>query len=115
MIASRSHSFGTLPAVNSVVHAQGCGYVTCGACSGEGAIPVAPGTAASTASSASGGAAAGEGAKIPLISQTSNGPVMVAGERCGSCSGTGKVMCIACLCTGKKVAREHDIRLDPFF
>lgn len=40
---------------------------------------------------------------------------MVAGERCGSCSGTGKVMCIACLCTGKKVAREHDIRLDPFF
>lgn len=35
-------------------------------------------------------------------------------ERCGSCSGTGKVMCTACLCTGKKVAREHDPRLDPF-
>ncbi|EIE18921.1 hypothetical protein COCSUDRAFT_6492, partial [Coccomyxa subellipsoidea C-169] len=50
----------------------------------------------------------------PLIGKTSNGPMTVAGERCGSCSGTGKVMCIACLCTGKKVAREHDIRLDPF-
>ena len=35
-------------------------------------------------------------------------------ERCGSCSGTGKVMCTACLCTGKQVAREHDPRLDPF-
>ncbi|CAL8463937.1 g3472 [Coccomyxa elongata] len=103
-----------LQAKTRCVYCEGCGYVTCGACSGEGAIPVAPGTASSTASSTSDGAAA-EGAKIPLISQTSSGPVMVAGERCGSCSGTGKVMCIACLCTGKKVAREHDIRLDPFF
>lgn len=37
----------------------------------------------------------------PLISQSGTGPVSVGSERCGSCSGTGKVMCIACLCTGK--------------
>lgn len=35
--------------------------------------------------------------------------------RCATCSGTGKVMCTGCLCTGKKVAHEHDPRLDPFF
>ena len=36
---------------------------------------------------------------------------------CSACcvAGTGKVACVGCLCTGKKVAREHDIRLDPFF
>ena len=38
-----------------------------------------------------------------------------ASERCATCSGTGKVMCTGCLCTGKKVAHEHDPRLDPFF
>lgn len=35
--------------------------------------------------------------------------------KCATCSGTGKVMCTGCLCTGKKVAHEHDPRLDPFF
>ena len=84
--------------------------MACGACSGEGAL-----TAAGFNASSATGTSATEGAKTPLIGKTSNGPMTVAGERCGSCSGTGKVMCIACLCTGKKVAREHDIRLDPFF
>lgn len=37
-----------------------------------------------------------------------------AAGACASCSGTGKVACIGCLCTGKKVARETDQRLDPF-
>lgn len=37
-----------------------------------------------------------------------------ASGACASCSGTGKVACIGCLCTGKKVARETDQRLDPF-
>lgn len=37
-----------------------------------------------------------------------------AAPACATCSGTGKVACIGCLCTGKKVARETDQRLDPF-
>lgn len=36
------------------------------------------------------------------------------GERCSYCSGTGKVMCTSCLCTGKQMATEHDPRIDPF-
>jgi hypothetical protein len=47
---------------------------------------------------------------------------LVRNRRAGDCdravqcaAGTGKVACVGCLCTGKKVAREHDIRLDPFF
>jgi RecJ-like exonuclease len=93
---------------------QGTGYIACGACSGEGLTSqTAPAPAASSSSAQA--AAQAPGSKPPLIAQAQTGPVMVAGERCGSCSGTGKVMCIACLCTGKKVAREHDVRLDPFF
>ena len=37
-----------------------------------------------------------------------------AGESCPSCQGIGKVMCTACLCTGQKLATEHDPRIDPF-
>jgi hypothetical protein len=35
-------------------------------------------------------------------------------KRCLNCSGTSKVMCISCLCTGKQLATEHDPRLDPW-
>jgi hypothetical protein len=35
-------------------------------------------------------------------------------ERCANCSGVGRVMCTACLCTGKAFATEHDPRIDPF-
>ena len=37
-----------------------------------------------------------------------------SGESCSFCAGTGKVMCTACLCTGKQLATEHDPRIDPF-
>jgi hypothetical protein len=70
---------------------QGTGYVTCGACGGKAVGPI-PMTVA------------GSGAKQPVATE----------ERCATCSGTGKVACIGCLCTGKKVARENDPRLDPF-
>jgi len=36
------------------------------------------------------------------------------GCRCIACSGSGKVMCTACFCTGKQLATEHDPRVDPF-
>jgi hypothetical protein len=36
------------------------------------------------------------------------------GSTCSNCSGTGKVMCTSCLCTGKKLATEHDPRVDPW-
>ncbi|CAA6669781.1 unnamed protein product [Spirodela intermedia] len=35
-------------------------------------------------------------------------------ERCLNCSGSGKVMCPTCLCTGMAMASEHDPRIDPF-
>ncbi|WJX17932.1 hypothetical protein P8452_07787 [Trifolium repens] len=41
-------------------------------------------------------------------------------KRCPNCSGAGKVhnpgavMCPTCLCTGMKMASEHDLRIDPF-
>jgi hypothetical protein len=73
---------------NRCAYCAGTGYVTCGACGGAG-VPVVL--------AAAGGAAAAD-----------------ANVRCATCSGTGKVACIACLCTGKKVAREGDPRLDPF-
>jgi hypothetical protein len=34
--------------------------------------------------------------------------------KCVPCSGTGKVMCTSCLCTGMMLATEHDPRIDPF-
>lgn len=48
--------------------------MACGACAGEGATPAS-------------GAAQQAASRAPLISQSSNGPVAVASERCGSCSG----------------------------
>ena len=33
---------------------------------------------------------------------------------CGCCSGTSKVMCTSCLCTGVAMVTEHDPRIDPF-
>jgi len=40
----------------------------------------------------------------------------VSGSRCicPTCSGTAKVMCTSCLCTGMALATEHDPRIDPF-
>ncbi|URD79720.1 hypothetical protein MUK42_03532 [Musa troglodytarum] len=35
-------------------------------------------------------------------------------DRCSNCSGSGKVMCPTCLCTGMAMASEHDPRIDPF-
>ncbi|KAE8726958.1 putative valacyclovir hydrolase [Hibiscus syriacus] len=35
-------------------------------------------------------------------------------ERCLNYSGSGKVMCPTCLCTGMLMASEHDPRIDPF-
>lgn len=85
---------------------QGTGYIICGSCGGVGAAH----------SPAAASAAAGSGPGKPERGAALAGAAAVAGaERCACCSGTGKVMCIGCLCTGKKVAREHDIRLDPFY
>lgn len=70
---------------------QGTGYVTCGACGGKSLAPIPVSVDVN-------------GGKQPLATE----------DRCATCSGTGKVACIACLCTGKKVARESDPRLDPF-
>ncbi|KAL6769244.1 CPL6 [Auxenochlorella protothecoides x Auxenochlorella symbiontica] len=39
---------------------------------------------------------------------------VAGGGACAICAGTGKVMCTSCLCTGKKLATEHDPRIDPF-
>lgn len=33
---------------------------------------------------------------------------------CSCCSGTAKVMCTSCLCTGVAMVTEHDPRIDPF-
>ena len=33
---------------------------------------------------------------------------------CPCCSGTAKVMCTSCLCTGVAMVTEHDPRIDPF-
>lgn len=74
-------------AANRCVYCAGTGYVTCGACAGAG---------------------------VPLGSPVTASMTGDDGCRCATCSGTGKVACIACLCTGKKVAREGDPRLDPF-
>lgn len=40
----------------------------------------------------------------------------VSGRKCfcGCCSGTSKVMCTSCLCTGMAMVTEHDPRIDPF-
>lgn len=38
----------------------------------------------------------------------------IAYKRCRICSGTCKVMCTSCLCTGKQLVTEHDPRLDPW-
>ena len=84
---------------------QGTGYITCGSCGGVGAAQAATAVNATSAE--------------PCKPERSAALVGSAGasssERCACCSGTGRVMCIGCLCTGKKVAREHDIRLDPFY
>ena len=55
-----------------------------------------------------------EGSKA-LISQAGSSTLSQGAERCGSCSGTGKVMCIACLCTGKSLPEgfSHAIPQDP--
>jgi hypothetical protein len=80
------------------IYCQGDGYLTCGACLGSGldpalSEPVGAGAAASAASAAA---------------------ASVDGCACADCSGTGRVMCTACLCTGKALSTEHDQRLDPF-
>ena len=41
-------------------------------------------------------------------------PVSGAKSFCGTCSGTAKVMCTSCLCTGMAMVTEHDPRIDPF-
>lgn len=49
------------------------------------------------------------------VSGTSVRPLQVpTTRRCPNCSGAGKVMCPTCLCTGMKMASEHDLRIDPF-
>ena len=41
-------------------------------------------------------------------------PVSGAKCYCSCCSGTAKVMCTSCLCTGVAMVTEHDPRIDPF-
>ena len=94
-----------LVASNRCVYCGGTGYVACGACAGAGVLPaeeaaMEPALASSSSSSSS------SSGSSPLFSSSS--------PTCAACSGTGKVACIGCLCTGKKVARETDQRLDPF-
>jgi hypothetical protein len=84
---------------------QGTGYITCGSCGGLGDAQAAAAAAV----------AAGHKHGKPGHAALPAAAAAASSERCACCSGTGRVMCIGCLCTGKKVAREHDIRLDPFY
>ena len=51
---------------------------------------------------------------LPCGNCVGSGVLAASGESCSFCAGTGKVMCTACLCTGKQLATEHDPRIDPF-
>jgi hypothetical protein len=82
------------------IYCQGAGYLTCGACLGSGLDP---------ALSEPGGAGAPGAASAASAAAAS-----IDGCACADCSGTGRVMCTACLCTGKALSTEHDQRLDPF-
>lgn len=101
-----------LVASNRCVYCGGTGYVACGACAGAGVLPEeaalepALASAINSGSSSSGRVSSSSSSNSPLFSSSS--------PTCAACSGTGKVACIGCLCTGKKVARETDQRLDPF-
>lgn len=98
-----------LVASNRCVYCGGTGYVACGACAGAGVLPE---EAALEPSFSSSSRAAGSSSGS---SSFSNSPLFSSSSpTCAACSGTGKVACIGCLCTGKKVARETDQRLDPF-
>jgi len=54
------------------------------------------------------GSCSGNGVAVGVVSN--NG----GKQACGQCGGLGKVMCTSCLCTGKMLASEHDVRLDPW-
>lgn len=105
-----------LVASNRCVYCGGTGYVACGACAGAGVLPeeaLEPALASSSSSSSSSSSAAA--GSSPSSGGFSNSPLFSSSSpTCAACSGTGKVACIGCLCTGKKVARETDQRLDPF-
>mmetsp|Transcript_33723 Transcript_33723/g.82755 ORF Transcript_33723/g.82755 Transcript_33723/m.82755 type:complete len:316 (+) Transcript_33723:3-950(+) len=66
------------------LYCNGTGYLTCAECS----TSKSPGR---------------------LIDPKSGGKMF-----CGCCSGTAKVMCTSCLCTGMAMVTEHDPRIDPF-
>ena len=112
-----------LVASNRCVYCGGTGYVACGACAGAGVLPeesLEPALASASSSgspspsSSSPSLSSGGGVGVSS-SATSNSPLFSSSSpTCAACSGTGKVACIGCLCTGKKVARETDQRLDPF-
>ena len=103
-----------LVASNRCVYCGGTGYVACGACAGAGVLPEEAATALEPALASSSSAASSSAAAVSS-SGTSNSPLFSSSSpTCSACSGTGKVACIGCLCTGKKVARETDQRLDPF-
>merc|ERR1712151_194280 len=68
-------------------YCQGSGYLSCGLCNGKGTIE-------STKS---------------IKNENKRDTI-----RCQNCSGTSKVMCTSCLCTGKQLVTEHDPRLDPW-
>ncbi|CAM8999296.1 unnamed protein product [Rhodiola kirilowii] len=70
------------------------GYLACAKCSGSGSVVLIE-----PVSTFSGG-------DQPLLPPKT--------ERCFNCSGSGKVMCPTCLCTGMAMASEHDPRIDPF-
>ncbi|GBG75961.1 hypothetical protein CBR_g21203 [Chara braunii] len=82
-------------------YCSGTGYLTCGRCSGSGTVLEAEATSV---------LASGGDTKRTTTSVIN--PSVQA--RCSYCSGVGKVMCTSCLCTGRAMATEHDLRIDPF-
>lgn len=94
-------------AASRCIYCGGTGYNACGTCGGIGSVADVQQT---TSKQQQGNAASKADVGNAWQAAWQSG----SRERCGSCSGTGKVMCTACLCTGKKVVREHDPRLDPF-
>lgn len=78
---------------NRCKYCCGAGYLACGRCSGSGlSLNIEP-----------------------IIASASDRPLLVPTTRwCSNCSGSGKVMCPTCLCTGMVMASEHDPRIEPF-
>eukprot|EP00899_Mesostigma_viride_P003975 jgi/Mesvir1/13579/Mv02996-RA.1 len=91
-------------------YCEGAGYLECATCTGTGAIE-AEGSGELVTAGVVGMEINGNGKPGGRkLKPTRMGPW----TRCSPCSGSGKVMCPTCLCTGRFLATEHDPRIDPF-